>query len=60
MKGDLLPISILGGYVLVGVLIYTFYGAWNSKLSKGIDVSADDDLESVGDAFAHGVDDKKH
>jgi len=59
-KGDMLPINILGGYCIVGVLVYVFYGFWNSKLAKGIDVAEEQDLESVGDAFGHGVDDKKH
>lgn len=56
-KGDMLPIYLLGGYLAIGVLIYIFYGYWNSKLGKGIDVT-EEDLESVGEAFAHGVDDK--
>ena len=56
----MLPINILGGYCLVGVLVYVFYGFWNSKLAKGIDVAEEQDLETVGDAFGHGVDDRKH
>ena len=57
-KGDMLPIYLLGGYFAVGILIYVFYGFWNSKLAKGIDVT-EEDLETVGDAFGHGVDDHK-
>ena len=56
-KGDMLPIYLLGGYLIIGVLIYIFYGYWNSKLGKGIDIT-EEDLESVGEAFGHGVDDK--
>ena len=60
LKGDMLPIDILGGYLIVGFLVYVFYGFWNSKLAKGIDVSEEMGLESVADAMGHGVDDIKH
>jgi APA family basic amino acid/polyamine antiporter len=38
IHGDLLPLSILGGYSLVGVVIYLAYGMKHSLLAKGIDV----------------------
>ncbi len=37
-SGDFLPLGILGGYGLVGVFVYIFYGLGHSKLSKGIDI----------------------
>lgn len=59
-KGDYLPLTILGTYCVIGVLLYVFYGIANSKLAKGIIVAEEPGLESVADAFAHGVDDKLH
>ena len=38
LNGDPLPLSILLGYCLVGVLIYATYGYRNSKLANGVDV----------------------
>lgn len=38
LEGDQIPLMILGGYAAVGALVYIFYGFWNSKLGKGIEV----------------------
>ena len=59
MHGNVIPISILGWYAFVGLVIYVGYGFWHSKLAKGIDISEDDELQSPVDALAHGVDDTK-
>ncbi|MDV6329232.1 amino acid permease [Asticcacaulis sp. 201] len=58
-RGNTLPLTILICYALVGLLIYAGYGFWHSKLAKGIDISEDDELETVAEALAHGVDDVK-
>jgi len=58
-KGDLVPISILGGYILLGVLVYAFYGFWNSKLAKGEDIDDDHDLSTPAEALGGKVDDIK-
>ena len=39
--GDPLPAILLGGYALLGAVIYLVYGLHNSKLAKGIDISED-------------------
>jgi basic amino acid/polyamine antiporter, APA family len=38
LDNDPIPLRILVGYCLVGALVYGFYGYWNSKLSKGVEV----------------------
>jgi APA family basic amino acid/polyamine antiporter len=58
MQHDPLPLKILGGYCVVGVLVYLLYGFWNSKLAKGIDITDNSTLETPAEAFGHGVDDK--
>jgi APA family basic amino acid/polyamine antiporter len=60
MRGDTLPAGILGGYIVLGVLIYLSYGLWNSRLAKGLDMLEDQSLEGAMQAAAHGVDDRKH
>ena len=56
MAGDLIPATLLGGYLGIGALIYIFYGFWNSRLGKGLPQHEDD---SAGpgpmQAQAHGV-----
>ncbi len=54
-----LPLMLLGGYAVVGAIIYAIYGFWNSKLAKGIDITEDAGLESPAEAFGHGVDNTK-
>ncbi len=58
MTGDRIPATILGTYIAVGAAIYLFYGLWNSRLAKGLDVLDDSPPETAFDAIAHGVDDK--
>lgn len=58
-KGDLVPISLLGGYILLGILVYAFYGFWNSKLAKGEDIDDDHDLSTPAEALGGKVDDIK-
>ncbi len=55
--GDRIPAMILGSYIVLGALIYLFYGLWNSRLAKGLDV-LDDGPEGAFEAIAHGVDDR--
>ncbi|MGO4409575.1 MULTISPECIES: amino acid permease [unclassified Brevundimonas] len=54
-----LPLMLLGGYALIGAIIYAAYGFWNSKLAKGIDITEDMTLETAVEALGHGVDNKK-
>ena len=54
-----LPLMLLGGYAVIGAVIYAAYGFWHSKLAKGIDITEDATLESAVDALGHGVDNKK-
>ena len=51
-----LPLMLLGGYAVVGAIIYAAYGFWNSKLAKGIDITEDTGLESAAEAMGRGVD----
>jgi APA family basic amino acid/polyamine antiporter len=60
MDDNPLPLMLLGGYAVIGAIIYIAYGFWNSKLAKGIDITEDTGLESAADAFGRGVDDVKH
>ena len=54
-----LPLMLLGGYAVVGAIIYAAYGFWNSKLAKGIDITEDAGLESPAEAMGRGVDNTK-
>jgi APA family basic amino acid/polyamine antiporter len=54
-----LPLMLLGGYALVGAIIYTAYGFWNSKLAKGIDITEDTKLSSPAAALGGDVDNIK-
>ncbi|MNL23853.1 hypothetical protein D3C87_1452580 [compost metagenome] len=54
-----LPLMLLGGYAVIGAIIYGVYGFWNSKLAKGIDITEDTTLETAVEALGHGVDNKK-
>jgi basic amino acid/polyamine antiporter, APA family len=54
-----LPLMLLGGYAVVGAIIYTAYGFWNSKLAKGIDITEDTKLSSPAAALGGDVDNIK-
>ena len=54
-----LPLMLLGGYAVIGAIIYAAYGFWHSKLAKGIDITEDVTLETAAEALGHGVDNKK-
>jgi len=54
-----LPLMLLGGYAVIGAIIYAAYGFWHSKLAKGIDITEDATLETAVEALGHGVDNKK-
>lgn len=56
---DPVPLTILGVYGAVGAVIYLFYGLWNSKLAKGIDVSDDQTLATPAEAMGGHVDNIK-
>ncbi|WP_411286689.1 amino acid permease [Phenylobacterium sp.] len=57
--GDTIPAYILGGYGVVGALIYILYGYRNSRLGKGLPQIDDDQGAGPGPAQAivHGLDD---
>jgi APA family basic amino acid/polyamine antiporter len=59
MDDNPLPLMLLGGYAVIGAIIYIAYGFWNSKLAKGIDITEDTSMSSPAEAMAHGVDDVK-
>jgi APA family basic amino acid/polyamine antiporter len=56
--GDRIPAYILGGYLLVGAAIYLFYGLWNSRLAKGLDIIDDGILPGAMEVQAHGLDER--
>jgi APA family basic amino acid/polyamine antiporter len=58
-KGDPIPAYILGGYILVGALIYLFYGLSHSRLAKGLDVLEDPHLPGAMQAEAFGLDERR-
>ncbi|MBX7247868.1 MAG: amino acid permease [Caulobacteraceae bacterium] len=59
MKGDTIPAMLLGSYIAIGALIYLFYGLWNSRLAKGLDVLEDTTMTTPLQAGAHGLEDPK-
>jgi len=58
-KGDTIPAMLLGGYIAAGVLIYVFYGFWNSRLAKGLDILEDTTMTSPLEAGGKGIDDPR-
>ena len=59
MNDDPVPMAILGGYAVIGALVYALYGFWHSKLAKGIDITEETSMSSPAEAMAYGVDDVK-
>jgi basic amino acid/polyamine antiporter, APA family len=56
---DPLTLQLLGGYALVGAVIYAIYGFWHSKLAQGIDITEETTINSPAEAFGSGVDNIK-
>ncbi len=54
-----LPLMLLGGYAVVGAVIYAAYGFWHSKLAKGIDITEDMKLSTPEQALGGQVDNVK-
>jgi APA family basic amino acid/polyamine antiporter len=54
-----LPLMLLGGYAVVGAIIYAAYGFWHSKLAKGIDITEDMALSTPEQALGGNVDNVK-
>lgn len=54
-----LPLMLLGGYAVVGAIIYAAYGFWHSKLAKGIDITEDMALSTPEQALGGKVDNVK-
>jgi APA family basic amino acid/polyamine antiporter len=54
-----LPLMLLGGYAVIGAIIYAAYGFWNSKLAKGIDITEENRLSSPAAALGGDVDNIK-
>ena len=59
LADDPIPAIILSSYLVLGALIYLFYGLPNSRLSKGLDVVEDDTLPGAMEAVIHGVDERR-
>ena len=49
------PLTIL----VIGVLLYLFYGYRNSRLAQGLDCVDDSPLPSPNEAIAHGLDERR-
>ena len=56
---DPLTLQLLGGYAVIGAVIYIIYGFWHSKLAKGIDISEETTMSSPAEAMGSGVDNQK-
>jgi APA family basic amino acid/polyamine antiporter len=54
-----LPLMLLGGYAVIGAVLYAAYGFWNSKLAKGIDITEETTIASPAEAMGRGVDNQK-
>ena len=54
-----LPLMLLGGYAVLGAVIYAIYGFWHSRLAKGLDVLDDPALSTPEQALAGNVDNVK-
>ena len=54
-----LPLMLLGGYAVLGAVIYAIYGFWHSRLAKGLDVLDDPALSTPEEALAGHVDNVK-
>ncbi len=55
LRGDRIPATLLGGYIVLGAIIYLVYGLWNSRLAKGLPVRDEGLPQGAFDAIAHGV-----
>ena len=56
---DPLTLQLLGGYALVGAVLYAVYGFWHSKLAQGIDITEVTTMTAPAAAFGEGVDNIK-
>jgi APA family basic amino acid/polyamine antiporter len=56
---DRIPAYILGTYLVIGVVLYMFYGYRNSRLAQGLDCVDDSPLPSPNEALAHGLDERR-
>ena len=59
LADDPIPAIILGSYLVLGALIYLFYGLPNSRLAKGLDVLDDTGLPGALEAVVFGVDERR-
>jgi APA family basic amino acid/polyamine antiporter len=59
MADDPIPAIILSSYLVLGALIYLFYGLRNSRLAQGLDILDDVALPGPLEAVAHGVDERR-
>lgn len=59
MNEDPIPAYILSSYLVVGVLIYVFYGYRNSRLAQGLECVDDSPLPTAHEAIAHGLDERR-
>jgi APA family basic amino acid/polyamine antiporter len=58
MNNDPIPAIILTSYLVLGAVIYLFYGLNNSRLAKGLDILEDTTMSGALQANLHGVDNK--
>ncbi len=59
MNDDKIPAYILGSYLVIGVLLYMFYGYRHSRLAQGLDSVDDSPLPGPNEALAHGLDERR-